>query len=698
MNKQQLKLTVTLLVLFSVLLWGVALLISSVFFRATSTQVLLILLLSILGISGLFSIVLLKRMFTDQKNDKEKFSYLEERNYMFEKFLEHTPIYVFFKDAEIRTLALSQNYEQMLGMPVENALGKTMDDLFPSDLAKSMIEDDKKILNKGEVFEVFEEMHDHHYRTLKFPIEADNKTKYLAGFTIDITELHNLEMDLRQKTEELQKSVDEFNLIFNTMQDVFFRVDTTQSFQIISPSAGKLLGISLDDIKMNTLQNLFLDKEAFDTFQQELLDKNEVAHFECQLKAKNGAAVWVSINANSERDENGVWHHTNGIIRDITIKQKLEAEKLKNQKIESISILAGGIAHDFNNVMTGVMGNVSLALQGIAPSSNEALYLKKAETAMERAAILSNKLLTFSSGGEPVKQECSLYDIIETSIDESCVEGSVRPKVSFEQNLPFIECDPIQMTQVFANIMINAIQATDADDSIEIAVHRYTQSADSVVIPKGDYFKITISDTGCGIPASNILKVYDPFFTTKTEASGLGLATAYSIIKKHGGGIDFESLEGYGTTFLIYLPVSPHAIEKRATQKPLPPKTSQAPLKLLIMDDEEIILMVCKEMCKIMGYTVDTATDGTIAIARYKEALKQNRRYDIVIMDLTIPGGMGGKETMAKLIEIDPQVKAIVSSGYSNEPIMSHFEKYGFIDAIAKPYNFDMFKEVLSKH
>lgn len=651
---------------------------------------LLVLLLTSLTIHARFSGM--------SEEESEEFKLLRERNYMFEKFLEHTPIYVFFKDAEIRTLALSKNYEQMLGMPVENALGKTMDDLFPSDLAKSMVEDDKKILQKGEVFEVFEEMNGRYYRTLKFPIDEENRNNYLAGFTIDITDLHTVEMNLKEKGAQLQKSVDEYNLIFNSMQDVFFRIDSQQRVLLLSPSVKKVLGYTPAELREKPFTKVFSDPAVFDTLKNALDIREEAEHFECELITANNTVIWVSINANAEKNEYGDIININGVIRDITVKRKLEEETLKNQKIESIAILAGGIAHDFNNVMTGVMGNISLAGQSIEPDSPEAGYLKNAEQAMERANILTNRLLTFSSGGNPVIQNCSLSEIITKALSINSESGTVSPQISIADDLKPVRCDSAQISQAVSSILSNAVQAVDNRGKISLSVTNHTQENDIGAISKGSYIKISIEDNGGGISPENLSRIFDPFFSTKDNANGLGLTTAHSIIDKHGGAIEVHSNEGHGTTFSILLPVT--SADTSAIRNDVTPSevTDTRSHKILIMDDENIILTVCSAMCRKLGFEAVTANGGVKTLELYREALEKNGAFDLVIMDLTIPGGMGGIEAIAKLREIDPNVKAIVSSGYSNEPVMAHYEKYGFIDTIVKPYNFETLKNTVTKH
>lgn len=309
-----------------------------------------------------------------------------------------------------------------------------------------------------------------------------------------------------------------------------------------------------------------------------------------------------------------------------------------------------------------------------------------------QATSLTQQLLTFSRGGAPIKKKTSVTDLIKDSATFALRGSNVSCNYSFPDDLWLTEADEAQLNQVVNNLVINAQQAMPKGGIIQVSAENMTIHAENTLSLKaGKYVKISIKDQGIGISAECLLKIFDPYFTTKQKGSGLGLATAYSIIKKHGGVISVESELNAGTIFQLYLPALEKEIliKKKAEEKPLIGKG-----KILLMDDEAVIRTLALRLLKRIGYEVHVANDGAEAIKLYREA---NEPFDAVIMDLTIPGGMGGKEAIKKLLEIDPDVKAVVSSGYSNDPIMANFSRYGFKSVIAKPYNIRRLSEVLQK-
>ncbi len=382
------------------------------------------------------------------------------------------------------------------------------------------------------------------------------------------------------------------------------------------------------------------------------------------------------------------------VFRDITEKRKLEKDILKNQKLESIGLFAGGIAHDFNNILTAILANISLAQLYVQPGNKALEKLREAEKASLRAKDLTQQLLTFSKGGNPVKKTASITDLVRESTKFILSGSSIQSKFSLPDDIWPVEVDEGQINQVINNLTINAIQAMPSGGAITIIVRnvRITPE-DALPLPEGKYVKISVHDEGIGIPRESLSRIFDPFFTTKQQGSGLGLATTYSIIKKHGGHIDVLSTEGVGTAFFIYLP----AAEAGAlpAQEPNSEETHRGKGKVLIMDDEESILDIGKEVLNYLGYEVDTALNGRDAIKKYAAAGKAGAPFQAVIMDLTIPGGMGGKEAIQKIKELDPEVRAIVSSGYSNDPVMAHFKQYGFAGVVTKPYRIDDLRKVL---
>ena len=382
-------------------------------------------------------------------------------------------------------------------------------------------------------------------------------------------------------------------------------------------------------------------------------------------------------------------------FHDITEQRRAEEELQKAAKLESIGILAGGIAHDFNNILTGIIGNISIARMYNQPKSKILKALKNAEGASLRAKDLTYQLLTFSQGGIPIKKTASIAEIIKDSVRFTLRGSNVRCEFSFPNNLFPVEIDIGQINQVINNFIINADQAMPEGGLIKIKVKNITvDNESSLPLDKGKHIMITIEDKGIGIPEEHLQRVFDPYFTTKQRGSGLGLAVSYSIIRNHGGYITVESKLDIGTIFHIYLPASEKKIkgQKAEEGKPLVGKG-----RVLLMDDKKIIRNTVGEMLEVIGYEGTFVKDGIEAIEVYKQYKLLGKPFDVVIMDLTIPGGMGGKETIKRLLLIDPTAKVIVSSGYFNDPIMANYEKFGFKGIITKPYNMEELSKILHK-
>jgi two-component system cell cycle sensor histidine kinase/response regulator CckA len=382
--------------------------------------------------------------------------------------------------------------------------------------------------------------------------------------------------------------------------------------------------------------------------------------------------------------------------REIAEREKVEGDLLRAQKLESLGILAGGIAHDFNNLLSSVMGNVSLAKLDIPPTERAHRHLAEAEQASLRARDLTQQLLTFSKGGTPVKTVASIAALIRESAGFALRGSRVKHELKLPDDLWLIEVDEAQMTQVINNLLINADQAMPEGGVINVSCENVTLDTQALPpLEAGRYVMVTIADRGTGIQQEHLAKVFDPYFTTKQRGSGLGLAVSYSIVNKHGGHITLESTLGKGTTFRLYLP---------ATDKKLAPAGAEVESikaghgRVLVMDDEETIRTTMRDILVRLGYEVAFAEDGAEAIELYRSAMgKRGSPFAAVIMDLTIAGGMGGKEAVKKLIEIDPKVKAIVSSGYSKDPVMADYKQFGFSGVIAKPFRIKDLSEVVHR-
>jgi two-component system cell cycle sensor histidine kinase/response regulator CckA len=369
-----------------------------------------------------------------------------------------------------------------------------------------------------------------------------------------------------------------------------------------------------------------------------------------------------------------------------------EAEIWRASKLEAIGILAGGIAHDFNNILTVILGNISLAmLDTEGTPAHERLI--DAERACLHAQTLARQLLTFARGGAPIKELISLVKLVTETCSFASRGSNVRCETSFPDSLWAVNADPGLLGQVFQNLIINAIQAMPTGGIIEVRGEDLEVEAESSLpLDPGKYVKISVKDHGIGIPDEYLPRIFDPYFTTKQTGSGLGMATAYSIVKHHKGHIGVESRLGEGSVFQVYLP----ADEQEMIEPPIDERTLIAGRgKILVMDDEEMVRELLDNMLGHLGYKAIFARHGFEALDLFSKAQDSGEGFDAAILDLTIPGGMGGKAAMEKLLKIDPQVKVIASSGYSEDPIMAEFAKYGFSGVIAKPYKISELSKVL---
>ncbi len=374
------------------------------------------------------------------------------------------------------------------------------------------------------------------------------------------------------------------------------------------------------------------------------------------------------------------------VFRDMTERQKLEQELIHTQNLESLGLLAGGIAHDFNNILTAIFGNVMLAKNHQDAGSEPFDRLSEAEQAIGRARELTHQLLTFSKGGSPVKETADISAIVADSTRFMLRGSKTRPEFAISPSVWAVDVDIGQMSQVINNIVLNADYAMPDGGVLHVTVENARVTGDlHLPVPDGRYVRISLVDEGAGIPRESLDRIFDPYFTTKPGGSGLGLSTARSIVRRHNGLITVASEPGNGTEVHIWLPASEKSLpEKTAT--PDPSRNLSGEGRVLVMDDEETIRDVAKALLEHLGYHVDVAKDGDEAIALYQAAQREENPYHCVIMDLTIPGGMGGREAIERLLAIDPGTRAIVSSGYSNDPVMADHRKFGFLGILAKPY------------
>src|SRR5215475_7938098 len=411
------------------------------------------------------------------------------------------------------------------------------------------------------------------------------------------------------------------------------------------------------------------------------------AHEEQLLKAHNELEQRVEERTAALAQANAA------LLEQMAVRQRMEEEVLKARKIKSVGVLAAGIAHDFNNFLTGILGYVSLAKVVAQTDVQVAAYLTAAEQACQRATALTQQLLTFAKGGAPVRHTVSLVEILKESVGFALRGANVRGDIQIAADLWPVDVDAGQINQVIHNVVLNAVQAMPGGGTVEVRADNIAFEAGAPFpLIEGQYVKITVQDYGCGMPKEVLSNIFDPYFTTKAEGSGLGLTTAYAIVTKHDGYITVTSEVGLGTTVVIYLPASQQALVSAQTRPPIPLRGSG---RILVMDDEEMIRDLLRALLETLGYTVECVQDGAEAVAVYQYAQAARQPFAAVILDYTMPGGVGGLETLHRLRAIDPQVKALISSGYANNPVMADWAYYGFSGVVAKPYTMAQLQEVL---
>lgn len=533
---------------------------------------------------------------------------------------------------------------------------------------------------------------------------ADEKTLHRAKTTgpygyilkpFNEMELHtNIEIALYKSGLEKKLKENE-QLLATTLRsigDAVITTDVNGSVTFMNPVAESLTGWRQKDAVRRPLKDVFniIDEHTGEQIEDPVtrvlrdgvavgLANNTV------LIARDGTKRSIDDSGAPIKDCKGNIMGVVLVFRDITEKRRAERELLKADKLESLGVLSGGIAHDFNNILTSILGNISIAKMFAKPGDKIFERLEEAENDCMRARVLTQKILTFSRGGAPIMKTAFISELLRDSASFALSGSNVRCEFSIPDDLWRIEVDEGQIAQAISNLIINASQAMPGGGVINLlAENIVVDERQGIPLNNGGYVKISVTDHGIGIPKEHFQQIFDPYYTTKRGGSGLGLAIAYSIVKRHNGYIDVKSIPGKETTFSIYLPASP---KEALAEKESGEKIRGGKGKILVMDDEKMIRDVVGDMLGILGYEAGFAKDGAEAVELYKKAEQSVRPFDAVIMDLTVPGGMGGKEAVRKLAEIDPEVKAIVSSGYSDDPVMADFRKYGFSNVVAKPYN-----------
>jgi len=513
---------------------------------------------------------------------------------------------------------------------------------------------------------------------------SDQQTQFIILMAEDVTERNNA---LRALVEEKER----LSVTLKSIGDGVIAVDNMNRIILANEVAGRLLDCNPEQIIGKPLQSVLKEGElSTGEFLHRLeKDSNTAIHrAPMEITRENGRKHKINATLSAMFDEDKQRIGSVIVLRDVTSEVALEEELRRTQKLESLGILAGGIAHDFNNILTAIIGNISLGKLSLSEQHAVSLRLDDAERAAVRARDLTQQLLTFAKGGAPIKRAASIAEIIRETAGFVLRGNRAKCEYHFAPDIWNVEVDEGQISQVINNLVINGAQSMPNGGTIHILCENF-EALDNVryrniFLTPGNYVRIVVGDEGVGIPKEYLEQVFDPYFTTKQKGSGLGLATSYSIIKKHEGYIFVESDYQKGSEFTILLPAKP-GLEVNN------PKENQAVHggngKILVMDDEVTILEVAEAMLTRLGYETVLCRDGGEAIEAYHQAIREAAPFKAVIADLTVPGGIGGKEMVATLRETYPDLLALVSSGYSNDPIMAEFQKHGFQGRILKPYN-----------
>jgi signal transduction histidine kinase/CheY-like chemotaxis protein len=524
-----------------------------------------------------------------------------------------------------------------------------------------------------------------------------------VGVVTDLTERRHASLALAVEKERLAVTL-------AAMQEAVVTLDASGRVEFLNEAAGRLFGLPTGYALGRTFGELgrLVDRELGATLnwptatvwqeglRAELPPEAGLSDCAGQLIALEGCAAPLHDPAG----------HAVGavvVLRDVSERLALERQLQRASKLESVGLLAGGIAHDFNNLLTAIGGNLSLAQLDLEPTSTAASFLAEALAAVGRAGHLTQQLLTFARGGEPVRSSMQLPELA-AEVARFALRGSkVRLELDFPDTLWPAHADKGQISQVLHNLVLNAAQAMPNGGRVHIgAANDFVSNRHPAPLAPGPYLHVTVTDDGPGLPPEHLSRVFDPYFTTKSDGHGLGLATVHSILKRHRGHIDIESQLGVGTTFHFWLP----AIAQPASAQPPRANLSASAApdgfprftgRALVMDDELTIRRILQHFLARLGFEPTAVADGAAAVAAFREAHARGEPPQLLFMDLTVPGGVGGREALQQILAIDPTARAIVISGYSADPVMAHHREHGFAGRLAKPFELAELVQVISE-
>jgi PAS domain S-box-containing protein len=587
---------------------------------------------------------------------------------------------------------------------------------------KQYIIDDHHVYTTGQTLNIPAENVTRHdgvtriFNTVKSPLrDADRRVRLTVGVSRNITEQKEIEKQLAQHREQLESLVSErtrelrslserLQVILRSLAEGIMAVDSEGRVTLMNASAESLTGWpQAEGLGRHLPEILRLeDEKTHQTLAEPALlhltreSAEPGSRLIAWLKSREGQTRLVSINTSPLVGSDGLVGGSVLIFRDISIERQIENQNLRNQKLESLGLLAGGIAHDFNNLLMAILGNISLARHELPADSPISNTLESAESACHRARGLSTQLLTFAQGGAPVKQVIHLERPVREAAELALHGSPVTLEMRVSKPLDFVEADEGQLVQSVNNLVLNAKQAMPSGGNVTLCLENVTltDASPRIPLPPGRYVRIRVQDMGAGIPPEHMSRIFDPYFTTKQSGSGLGLTSVHSIVTRHGGHVEASSSTGSGTCFTIHLPSSskvpePGPVERSTSEK-------GPTLRLLVLDDEQALRAVFKIMLSKMGHRVTVAGTSGEALTEFSRALAGPEPYDLVFVDLTMPGDLPGEEVIRKLRAIQPSVRIVVMTGYSTSSVLANHRELGLAGALAKPFDIPMLREVLN--
>jgi PAS domain S-box-containing protein len=642
----------------------------------------------VIHVRGEPCLLLINRNVTEQRRAEAE---LRSSHEYLRALIDSFPFLVWLKDEQSRFLAVNRPFAQACGAGLpEEVVGKTDLDVWPRDIAEAYRRDDRAVLESGRSKSVEEPIavsgqEIAWFETYKSPVQVNDRIVGTVGFARDISE--------RKRQEELLAAEHERLLVtLRSIGDGVIATDTCGRVVIMNAVAEALTGWTQAEAQDRPLDEVFkivheITRQPCESPVGQVLASKATAELanHTVLIARDGTERIIGDSGAPILDHKGQSLGVVLVFRDMTEKQRLLEAAQRTQKLEALSVLAGGIAHDFNNLLAGLFGHLDLANQANR-DPEVAELLRTALGSLERSRSLTQQLLTFARGGAPVQKVDRLGPLLSETARFVLSGSNVSHEIDVAPDLRPARFDRNQLGQALDNILLNAQQAMPGGGVIRIRAGNVTLADRShPYLPAGEYVRISVADRGIGIPKEILPRIFDPFFTTKQKGSGLGLATSYSILKRHDGGIDVESEPGQGSTFHLLLPASRSEVDGKPD--PLPPSSPRRSGRILVMDDEPLLQDLMRKILRRLGFGVTSTANGEQAVAEFVRAQAEGTPYLAVILDLTVPGGMGGQEAARIIRQRDPAVPLFVSSGYAEDPVVAQPGRYGFTGSLRKPFS-----------